>query len=187
MITNHDRSGWFGASDVDKIVGNWKTKTFESWWRVKQGFEVNNFTTDAMMAGTYYEHRILESLNFPLTYDRQILIEPLRLRVNLDGECDDVIYECKTYRFEKGFKVPKKYTEQVNVQMYATGFRDAYIVAYGLEDEDYKNYYREIDPNRLELFRINYDEEWVNDTFLPNLKFLADCLREGRFPIKDGE
>ena len=61
MISNHDRSGWFGASDVERIVGNWDTKTFEQWWLTKEGFRSENITTDAMLAGTYWEHRILES------------------------------------------------------------------------------------------------------------------------------
>ena len=184
MIHDHDRSGYFGASDVRYIMGNWTTKTFEHWWRVKQGFEVDNFTTDAMLTGTYYEHRILESLHFPLIFDRQIIIEPLKLRVNLDGEADGVIYEVKTHKANGEFKVPKHYIQQVNVQMFATNFRDAYIVAYGLVDEDYRNFYREIDENRLEMIRIEYDEEWVNGKFLPRLKYLADCLTHGLFPTK---
>lgn len=186
MIHDHDRSGWFGASDVERIVGNWKTKTFQNWWMVKEGFRTENFVTDAMLAGTNLEHRILEFLNiFPMVYDRQILIEPLRLRVNLDGECDETIYECKTYKYENGFKMPKKYLQQVWVQMYATGFRSAYIVTYGLEEEDYKNYYRDLDENRLELYQVKYDEEWVNDIFLPRLKYLAECLTEGRYPTEE--
>lgn len=185
MITDHDRSGWFGASDVQYIVGNWDTKTFESWWRVKQGFEANDFTNDAMLAGTYYEHRILESIGLPMTYDRQVLIPALRLRVNLDAESGETIYECKTYRWERGFKMPKKYLQQVWVQMYATGFREGYIVTYGLEEEDYRNYYRDIDQTRMRLIPVEYDEEWVNETFLPRLTCLAMCLTEGRFPKQD--
>lgn len=185
MIHDHDRSGWFGASDVSYIVGNWTTKSFESWWRVKQGLEVNSFTNDAMLAGTYKERQILESLRLPLTYDRQILIDRLRLRVNLDGERDGIIYECKTYNAEKVFRVPKKYREQVNVQMYATGFREAYIVAYGLEEADYNNFYRDIDEKRLQLIPIEYDDDWVEEVFLPRLKYLAECLTEGRFPLTE--
>lgn len=185
MISDHDRSGWFGASDVERIVGNWDTKTFEQWWLTKEGFRSENITTDAMLAGTNWEHRILESLGLPMKLDRQILIPALRLRVNLDGECNEIIYECKTYRFEKGFKVPKKYLQQVWVQMYATGFREANIVAYGLEDEDYRNYYREVDKDRLQLIPVEHDEDWVKKTFLPRLRYLADCLIMGRFPRSD--
>lgn len=184
MISDHDRSGWFGASDVSYIVGNWTTKSFESWWRVKQGFEVNNFTNDAMLAGTFYEHRILESLGLPMVFDRQILIEPLRLRVNLDGEANETIYEVKTYRNDKKFKPPKHYIWQVWTQQYATGFRQAYIVAYGLKSEDYKNFYNPIDHSRLELIPVEYNEEWVNKELIPRLKYLADCLDNGRYPLK---
>lgn len=185
MIHDHDRSGWFGASDVSYIVGNWGTKTFESWWRTKQGFEVNNFTNDAMLAGTYKERQILESLELPMIYDRQIKLEPIRLRVNLDGEYDDTVYECKTYKLDNGFKVPKKYVQQVNVQMYATGFRKAYIVAYGLKDNDYKNFYLDIDKDRLQTFEIQYDEKWIEEEFLPKVQYLAECLIGGRFPMKE--
>ena len=183
MIHDHDRSGWFGASDVERIVGNWNTKTFENWWLVKEGFRTENFTTDAMLAGTNWERRILEFLHFPMVYDRQILIPELRLRVNLDGECGETIYECKTYKWENGFKMPKKYLQQVWVQMYATGFRDAYIVTYGLVDEDYRNYYGDLDENRLELFPVDYNEEWIEGTFLPRLRVLADCLEKGKYPV----
>lgn len=182
MISDHDRSGYFGASDVSYIVGNWTTKTFESWWRIKQGFEVSTFTTDAMLAGTFWEHRILESLNLPMEYDRQIITG--RLRVNLDGESEGTIYECKTYKVENGFKMPKKYLQQVWVQMYATGFRKAFIVSYGLESEDYKNYFREVDPGRLELHPVEYDEDWINEVFLPRLEYLSECLEDGSFPLR---
>ena len=104
--------------------------------------------------------------------------------MNLDGECDETIYECKTYKHENGFKLPKKYIQQVNVQMYATGFRKAYIVAYGLEAEDYRNFYRDIDPQRKELFPIEYDERWITEQFIPKVDYLARCLTTGRFPIK---
>lgn len=185
MISDHDRSGWFGASDAERIVGNWDTKTFEQWWLVKEGFRSENVTTDAMLAGTYYEHRILESLGLPMILDRQILLPALRLRVNLDGEYDETIYECKTYRFDKGFKTPKKYLQQVWVQMYATGFRKAYIVSYGLLEEDYRNYYRDIDNERLQLIPVEYNEVWIAEVFLPRLQYLADCLKNGRFPRSD--
>ena len=185
MIHDHDRSGYIGASDVPFVVGNWSTATFSSWWRVKQGIEVNNFTNTAMLAGTYKERQILDSLRLPMIYDRQIVIEPLKLRVNLDGECDECIYECKTYKAEKGFKLPKKYIQQVNVQMYATGFRKAFVVAYGLTEDDYRNFYLDIDSKRVGMYPIEYDEEWINGTFLPRLKYMAECLESGKFPRKE--
>lgn len=115
--------------------------------------------------------------------DKQIIIEDLRLRVNLDGNDSDTIFECKTYKLEKGFNLPKKYVQQVQVQMMATGFRKAKIIAYGLEEKDYDNFFREIDPTRRSEYIIEYDEKWINEVYLPKLTYLAKCLNEGRFPI----
>lgn len=182
MIASKDRSGWFGASDTDKIVGNYDTKTWRKWWLEKIGIEKSNFTNRSMQAGTYYEHRILQSLGIDLELDKQVIIEELLLRVNLDGNTEDAIYECKTYKHEKGFKVPLKYKRQVWVQMYATGIRKAYIVAYGLTEDDYKNFFNDIDKGRLELIPIEYNEKWINTVFLPKLKYLAECLKKGVMP-----
>lgn len=182
MIHDHDRSGWFGASDTDRIMGNWNTKTFEKWWCEKIGLERNHFTNESMLAGTHFEHRILDFAAPLAEKDKQILLPNLRLRVNLDGNTESTIYEVKTYRFEKGFKVPMKYKRQVWVQMYATGIREAYIIAYGLEEKDYKNFLSPIDKNRLSVFKIEYDEAFIQE-YLRRLKILAECLRKGVFPV----
>ena len=180
MISNKDRSSFFGASDVSYIVGNWNTKSFEKWWLVKLGIIQNNYTNESMLAGTYIEHNILKALNIPnLMTDNQIILD--RLRVNLDGNTNDTIYEIKTYNFKKEFKVTKQYYNQVQVQMYATGIRKAYIVSYGLEEEDYNNYYKKIDENRINFHEIKYDEKFI-ECFLPKLEYLSSCLQEGVFP-----
>lgn len=183
MIASKDRSQYFGASDTSFIVGNWQTATFEKWWMQKIGINRDHFDNRYTSAGTHYEHRILESLGIPMELDKQVIIEDLRLRINLDGNDSDTIYECKTYVYEKGFKVPKKYREQVQVQMYGTGFRKAKIIAYGLKEEDYDNYFNPIDPERRSEYVIEYDEAWINNVYLPKLKYLAKCLIEGRFPV----
>jgi hypothetical protein len=183
MIADKDRSGYFGASDTEKIIGNWKTATFEKWWLQKLGINRDSFSNKYMLAGSHYEHRILESLDIPMELDKQIIIEDLRLRVNLDGNDTNTIYECKTYNLEKGFKLPKKYVQQVQVQMFASGLRKAKIVAYGLTEGDYDNFFHSIDPDRRSEFDIPYDERWINEVYLPKLKYLAECLKEGRFPI----
>lgn len=184
MISDHDRSYYIGASDVGFVIGNWDTKTFAKWYQAKAGFCSMNFSNNAMMAGTAYEHQILDSLGiWNMVKDRQIIQG--RLRVNLDGDTGDCIYEVKTYQFSDGFKVPKKYREQVCVQMYASGIRKAYIVAYGLEDKDYNNFYREIDPARLQMIPVEYDEQFVNERFLPRFRYLSDCLDRGGFPRKE--
>lgn len=182
MIANKDRSGYIGASDTGYVMRHWNTKTFEKWWRVKQGFSQNNICTDAMKAGTAYEHKILDALHIPgLEKDKQIIKG--RLRVNLDGNTDVKVYEVKTHAAEKPFKVSADYRRQVNVEMYALGVRDAEIVAYGLEPEDYNNYFREIDPERITHHPIAYDEAFIA-RYLPRKDYLCMCLETGRFPVE---
>ena len=183
MIADHDRSYYFGASDTDKIIGNWKTKTWEKWWMQKIGINNDHFDNKYTIAGTNWEHRILDSLQLPnLEKDKQIIIEDLRLRVNLDGNTPFRIKEVKTYQWEKGFKVPQKYINQVQVQMYASGIHEADIVAYGLEEADYDNFLRDLDPRRLQEHPIIYDQNWIESVYLPKLRILADCLKRGVFP-----
>lgn len=182
MIADKDRSGYFGASDTDKIIGNWKTDTFAKWWLQKMGINQDHFDNRYTSAGTHYEHRILESLCIPMEFDKQIILEDLRLRVNLDGNDADTNYECKTYKFENGFKMPKKYINQVQVQMFASRLKKSKIIVYGLVEEDYDNYFNPIDPERLQEHPIAYDEKWIREVYLPKLSYLAECLKEGRFP-----
>lgn len=181
MISSQDRSGYFGASDVSYIVGNWKTKTWLDWWQVKQGIKRSNIQTKYTLAGTWIEHNILEHINCP-EMDKQIILEDLKLRVNLDGNSFDTIYEVKTYIAEKGYKPPKKHLEQVWVQMYATGYKNAYIVSYGLENEDYINFFRDIEDNRLDFHRVEYNSKWIDEVFLPKITELAEHLKNGTIP-----
>lgn len=184
MIIDKSRANFIGASDSCYVMGNWNTKTFENWWRVKQGIVQNNFTNEAMMAGTAYEHKILDSLGIMgLEKDKQIIKD--RLRVNLDGNTAVKIYEVKTYNAKKEFKVTKAYRMQVNVEMYASGIHRACIVAYALEPEDYSNYYRDIDKRRISYHEIEYDEEFIAD-YVVRLVYLTMCLKEGMFPTQEG-
>jgi hypothetical protein len=187
LITNKDRSYYFGASDTKYIVGNWNTKSFEKWWLIKLGLNQSNYTNESMMAGTNFEHKILDSLELKdLEKDKQIIID--RLRINLDGNTPIKIYEVKTYRYEKGFKMPKDYIEQVLVQMYGSGKKEACIVAYGLLDDDYKNYFNEIDKSRLSFYEVEYDERFINEIYIPRLEYLTECIKKGTFPKKsEGE
>ena len=182
MIADHDRSGWFGASDVGFIVGKWNTKTFDKFWQQKMGWNTDHFDNIFTLAGTHYEHKILNSLGIPMELDKQILIPELSLRVNLDGNSDDTIFECKTYQWDKGWKCPKKYTQQVCVQMFASKIQNAKIIHYGLTEDEYDNYYKDIDPGRRGEDIIQYDGEWVNHIFLPRLEYLSHCLKHGLFP-----
>lgn len=180
MISDKDRSFFIGASDTAYVMRKWNTKTFADWWRVKQGIGENNISTDAMMAGTAYEHKILDSLGIAgLEKDKQIING--RLRVNLDGNTATKIYEVKTHKIENLFKVSAAYRMQVNVEMYAAGIKEACIVAYALEPKDYVNYYRDIDPNRIQFFDIPYDEDFIQ-RYEKRMLYLSECLENGSFP-----
>lgn len=188
MIENHDRSGWFGASDTSYIMGNWKTKTFKSWWMKKLGIDTSHFSTVAMNAGTYYEHAILDTIGSPRK-DHQIIIPEYRLRINYDGDGTERIDEIKTYKFEKGFKVTKGYWQQVQVQMFGKLITEnalpvANIWAYGLLEEDYKNFFNPIDKDRLKPHPIEYDGEFIGQ-YLVRIIYLKDCLERGVFPDED--
>ena len=181
MIQNQDRSGYFGASDTSMIVGNWKTKTFEKWWLEKLGLNKNNINTEAIKAGNNYEHKILEALEkINLEMDKQIIID--RLRVNLDGNTNTCIYEVKTYKANKEFKVSRQYWRQAQVEMYASGIHNLYIVAYGLNESDYNNYFNKIDKKRIQMIKVNYDEKFIKKEYLPKLELLTKCLKEGEYP-----
>lgn len=163
------------------VVGNWNTKTFEKWWLEKLGLNTNHLTTEAIQCGNNYEHFILDALEISdLEKDKQIVIG--RLRVNLDGNTSDCIYEVKTHKTSKEFKVSKQYWRQVQVQMYASGLRNAYIVAYDLGDKEYKNFFTKIEKGRIQLIPIEYNEKFIQEEYLPKLKILTDCLERGVFP-----
>lgn len=197
MISNHDRSGYFGASDVAYVIGNWKTKTWQNWWMQKLGINQDHFDNRYTIAGTNWEHKILESLGLPdLEMDRQIIVEELKLRVNLDGNTSRRIKEVKTYKMSgisgearqmKEMGVTNKYIRQTHIQMFASiragiPFEGADIVSYGLEDADYDNFFRQIDPSRVRVVPIAYDPGWVERVYLPKHMILLDCLKRGVMP-----
>ena len=183
MIQSQNRSYYIGCSDTSTVVGNWKTKTFEKWWLEKLGLHRNTFKTDAMLAGTNYEHKILESLGIDdLEMDKQIIIEKLRLRANLDGNTNTCIYEVKTHNINKEFKVSKQYWRQAQVEMFASQIHNLQIVSYGLTENDYKNYFNKIDKDRINFTEVQYDKNFIENEYLPKLKILSECLRKGKFP-----
>jgi hypothetical protein len=181
MITNQDRSGWFGASDTHFITGNWDTKTFKSWWLEKLGLKTNKITTKAMRVGTHYEHRILDTIS-GVRKDHQIIVKELLLRVNYDGDKDGTIYEVKTYKGK--FSVTKAYWQQAQVEMFAMNTKDLYIVSYQLTDSDYKNFFNEIDPERIGYHKIEYSEDFIRE-YLQDLKVLRKCLLDGALPRRE--
>jgi hypothetical protein len=178
MITNKDRSGWFGASDANFITGNYNTKTFKKWWLEKLGIHQSTINTKPMRAGTHFEHKILDTIPNVIK-DRQIIIPELKLRVNLDGETD-IIHEVKTHKIDKPYKPTKSHKQQVIVQMYASG-KEAEILSYGLTENDYKNYFAEIDIDRIKHHEIEYDEKYIA-LFLDRIKYLCKCLEKGEMP-----
>jgi hypothetical protein len=190
MITDHDRSGWIGASDVGYVIGNWKTKTWEKWWMTKMGLNRKHFENESTKAGTNWEHKILDSLHIDgMVLDKQILLPDILLRVNLDGNTAGRIYECKTYKigspaakhFEQGL-CPLNYRNQVQVQMFASKIYGADVVAYGLLPEDYNNYLRAVDPGRRKLIPVTYDPNWIENVYLPKHMILCEALKRRAFP-----
>lgn len=183
MIESKDRSYYFGASDTDKIIGKRNSETWLKWWLQKLGINNSHFDNVYTLAGTYFEHKILESLKkTEMEFDKQVIIEDLRLRVNLDGNTPFCIYECKTCKADKPFVLPSKYINQVQVQMYASKIHNAIIVVYPLTDDDYKNFFKPVDISRIMLFEIEYDEKWIEEKYLPNLKELSEDLKRGKLP-----
>lgn len=183
MIANKDRSGWFGGSDTSYIVGNWQTDSFKKWWLEKLGLRQNDLNTKAMKCGNAYEHKILDCIG--CRKDHQIIIPELKLRVNYDGDRDGTIYEVKTFKVEKGFRVSKAYWRQAQVEMYAMKTESLYVVAYPLGDAEYRNYFMEIDTDNIQYHKVEYDTDFIETEYLPKLKYLAQCLELRKMPSKE--
>ena len=170
MIRDKDRSGWFGASDTAFVMGNWHTQKFYLWWLEKLGIVV---------AGTAFEHRILSTIGV-LEMDRQIKIRKYRLRVNLDGEDQDMIHEVKTYSVPS-FRVTKSYWMQCQVEMFAAQ-KKCRIVAYRLLKEDMRNFFNPIEKERISYHPIEFDGRWIQEEYIPRIKHLSQCLKRRETP-----
>ena len=202
MIKETSRANWFGCSDTNQICGGWHTKTFENWWKEKCGIPTPSFQNKYTLAGTHYEHKILEAVKIIEGYDdlhyetdKQLLIPKYRIRANLDGSTKsrfegDVprIYECKTYKDGKDFKVSLAYYRQAQAEMFA--WKEYFgepceltIVAYPLTEMEYKNWFRPIDRNKISFHPVEYDENFINNVYLPRIKILAECIKVGRWPV----
>ena len=182
MISDFDRVGYIGASDTHYVMSNWNTQTFKRWWDVKMGLEDSEIDNIYTLTGRLYEPLILDHLNVD-ERNRQIIVG--RLRVNLDGETNRVI-EVKTYNYLSGWKKPKNvkkwnYWQQVQVELFATNRKIGLIAAYGLLPDEYGNP-QPIDPNRLLFELIEYDEQWIEDEYLPRLNVLSKCIETGENP-----
>lgn len=185
MIADKDRSWWIGASDSSMVVGNWKTATFKKWWLEKLALRKNDINTKAMKCGNAYEGKILDAIG--CDKDRQLLMPDLSLRVNLDGNTEDKIYEVKTHKAEKEFKVSKNYWRQAQVEMFAFKevagvFPELFIVAYPLGEKEYLNYFTEIDISKAQFIKVEYDEDFILNEYLPKLMHLKVCMERGAMP-----
>lgn len=178
MIHDHDRAGWFGASDTAIIMGRYDTKTFAKWWAEKLGLLKNDFSNHQMRTGTHYEHKILDFLDIR-TRDRQRKIPGLRIRVNYDGEDEAAIYEVKTYGGE-AFQISSAYRRQCNVEAFVSG-KPVEIVAYRLLPEDYRNWFNPIDGDRISYHPIPYDKRFI-DKYIERVLYLNWCMDNGVFP-----
>ena len=181
MITDLDRSYYIGASDTKMVMGKWTSKTFWDWWNIKKGLEETTVDNIYTRAGSMWEGKILDYLNIP-ERDKQIIIG--RLRVNLDGNDETTIYEIKTFKNDNGFKLPKHYWQQAQVEMYAFNYEICLVVAYGLEEEDYMEV-TEVDEERLHFFPIRRNDEWIENEYLPRANYLIDCLEWGKEPSEE--
>lgn len=182
MISSLDRRGYIGASDTKFVMGNWNTQTFEEWWRRKQGLDTSRFVSIYTETGNAFEHKITDFLGIMDT-DQQMIDG--HLRVNFDAIQDDEVIEIKTHKIKPNWKPTKDYVQQVQVQMYISKLKTAKIIAYALEDEDYEDWNREIDSNRISFFFYDYDEDFIRE-YLPRLAYLSQCLEDGKFPRKEG-
>ena len=184
MIENRDRSGWFGASDTSYVVGNRETASFKKWWLTKIGLSRSDISTKAMKVGNAYEHKVLDFLGVK-GRDKQILVPELKLRVNLDGDDKGKIIEVKTHQNE--FKVSKQYWRQAQAEMFAWKCEygevpQLFIVAYKTTEDEYRNYFKDIDEDRLSFHKVEYDENFIKNEYLPKLKYLKDCMEKGIMP-----
>lgn len=196
MITDYDRSFWFGASDTKNVMlDNHQTKTWQEFWEEKCGIIKRDIDSTATNTGTKFEHPILDAIDGDITKDRQILLPDMRLRVNYDGDKDGIIYEVKTHKAEKPFLtknalyqfIPKHIFGQVQVQMYAwktafergqdvPQFKKLYIVEYPLYREDYDGE-PEVDFKRMKFHKVKYDKGFIK-MYLKKLMPLAEMLME---------
>lgn len=175
------------------VVGNWKTETFRKWWQTKLGLDLRErYDTIYTLAGTHYEHAILDAIP-RVVKDKQIIIPELALRVNYDGIIEGstiVIKEVKTHKEDKEFKVTKAYWRQAQIEMFVA---EKYykrpvrldIVSYPMSEKHYKNYFLKIDKELIKETPVEIDPAFIGE-YLSKLKYLKHCMEIGAFPTEDG-
>ena len=46
-------------------------------------------------------------------------------------------------------------------------------------------YFNEINLERIKFHKIEYDEKFINEEYLPKLRILIECLKTGKFPKEE--
>lgn len=188
MIHDHDRSGYFGASDTYNVMAdNRDTKTWQNFWYEKLGAKSTFTGNEYTRAGTRYEHPILEAIDEHMVMDGQLIIEDLKVRVNYDGWKDGIIYEVKTYDPKHEFRITDKYWMQVQVEMFVykelaeewflPPFQKLYICSYPLTEADRDAAEPHVDPNKINYEEVKYDEKFIAK-YKRRVKRLARKLRK---------
>ena len=187
MIKNKNRSHWFGASDTSMIMGNWETESFKNWWLVKLGVTQNTLSSWVMDCGNIMEIPIIRFIEKLEKQKIHIGRRPyyklgLRLRCNYDGLRKNEVVEIKTSG--TGFKkVPKNYWQQCQVLMYRKKKKYTSLYLYYMTDADYLNpYFPDIDKTRLVRHEIMFDKGFIDNEYLPRLRYLARCLKAKIMP-----
>lgn len=192
MIHSNDRGWWLGGSDASFVTGNWETDAFKKWWRSKVGLSIGDkFNNKYTLAGTYYEHAILDTIPGVIK-DKQIKLPEYGLRVNYDGitERETIkIHEVKTHKADKEFKVSKIYWRQAQVEIFAAEIYygkpvELDIVSYPLTEEHYKNYFLPIDRKMICRTPIEKSSIFIGD-LIPKLLYLKHCMKIGSFPTEE--
>ena len=207
MIHSHDRSKWVGASDIEELIAlsnSDKATAHSNFVAVKTGLIDNpNIKSIYMTAGDLYERQIVDYSEVDrVEYDKSIAIPKYSLRVNLDGNTSSKIIEAKTKKFtgkvhfDRRSSLWKRYYLQVQTQMFA--WREYYgenvtavIKVYYLDELDYEaiRLYKKplpIDPERLEIIPIKYDDFTVKNMIIPALEFISPYLTQMREEHEEG-
>ena len=176
MIHDLDRRYYIGGSDIDRFVlaQNHNTKAWKEWWAEKCGLAAReHFMTSAMNTGTMLEHSILKTWVPEVTWDGQIVYQPLMLRINYDGWHDGIIYEVKCHRAATIWDWDK-YRGQVITQAWVyekmadelglPPFREIHILEYAFTPDEECTVY---DSLVAENGEIPIDRNRINDIVIP--------------------
>lgn len=184
---SESRIGIFGASETALIMSNHRNKTYQTFLKQKAGLiEREELDNKYITAGNVLEHLIIDYIAFKydlsIEKDKQCFDIENNLRVNLDGNTSECVYEIKTRTNGKRFsdkKPPKNYWQQVQVQMYASGVRQGKLVVLYLYEEDYELENMlgfEIKDENVVIYDIECDPDFIKE-YLKELKLANKRLK----------